>query len=644
VNPFALSWRFIKGGGRRGFLASGLTLAAVAVASGLLLFAVSANHAFARRATADAWRYPEKSGHPSAVEALTTDYVRGKPMAVVDLAALTPGAPVPPGMKRFPRPGEVWVSPALKRLLGRLPADELAGRFPGPVTGVLGQRGVVHPGELVAVVGRTPADPAMKASRDGGGDKSGVGIARYQSSSSDSVTFAYQILAAVATVLMVAPLLIFGGAAARLTVARRDQRLAALRLIGATPGQVVGITVAEAVVTAFAGAAAGVVLYAIAAPALTQLSIGGGTWYLSDLWMGLPLLAAVLAGVPLLVGISAVVGLRRVVVSPLGVAKRETPPGMRAIRLVVFLAVLVAFAVLAADGFGNSKIGAVIGLVFLGLAFLSINLVGPWVVSVIGRIAARTARRPARLLAARRLVDDPRSAWRTVSGIALTGFVAGFLSLLTPSASLLGSHSANRLELDLPHKGASSLVHTVEQRLPGLHVTTSDGRLTVTVPGGTAVVDRARTAMAGLSPGHVATAPADDDVQAVTMLRDLRTGSLVVLIVSFLLAITSAGITGASSVLDRRQAYGLLWLAGTPLEVLDSARRQETVIPLAVMGGGSLLTGLFFATPFAIGFGISGAFTLVAFVVLGVVGIVGASALSRPLLRAVVANPSPRPD
>jgi hypothetical protein len=164
------------------------------------------------------------------------------------------------------------------------------------------------------------------------------------------------------------------------------------------------------------------------------------------------------------------------------------------------------------------------------------------------------------------------------------------------------------------------------------------------VDGGRAEVDRARTALTGLVPGHTATTEADADIASGRLLGDLRTGALTVLGVSFLIAITSAGITGASAVLDRRQTYAMLRLAGTPLEVLDKARRQETLIPLLVMGGGSVLTGLFFATPFAMGFGWSGALTLAAFVVLGFGGILGASALSRPLLRAVTTSPTPRPD
>ncbi|MGI5164405.1 FtsX-like permease family protein [Spirillospora sp. CA-253888] len=649
---FELAWRLLRGGGRRGLLGSLLTLAAVAVSTGLLLFAVGGNHAFMQRADADAWRHPSAAkGAATAVEALSTDYVRGRQVTVVDLAALDAKAPVPPGMARFPKPGETWTSPALAALMRSLPADRLANRFPGGApAGTLGEDALVHPDELVAVVGRSAGDPAVTAARAPGivdASAPPTRIDSYATGTVSSVPRIYQVLAAIASVLMVVPLLVFGGAAARLTVARRDRRLASLRLVGATPGQVVAVTVVEAVLTALAGAVAGALLYALAVPALSRITIGGGVWFAGDLWPPLPWLAGVLAAVPLLVGVSAVVGLRRVVVSPLGVARRQTPPGMKAVRLLVFLVIVAAFGAVGGSLGGLREVGAVVLLAFLALAFLGINLVGPWVVALIGRITAGTARHPARLLAGRRLLDDPRAAWRTVAGVALTGFVAGFLALLNPSA-MTQDRPADRLELVVPHARSAAVAEQVERRLDGVPATVeitkvggerNEAMVTATVPGGAAAVDRARTALAGAVPGRVATTPADPDIAAGHLMADLRTGALVVLAVSFLIAVTSAGITGASAVLDRRQTYAMLRLAGTPLSVLDRARRQEVLIPLAVMGGGSVLTGLFFALPFAVGFGAAGAVTLLAFVVLGFAGIMGASALSRPLLRAVTADP-----
>ncbi|MGP3963395.1 FtsX-like permease family protein [Nonomuraea sp. 3N208] len=646
----ALTWRLLRGGGRRGMLGTWLTLGAVAVSTALLLFAVAANFAFQARADRGAWRNPvPASSGAVAIEASRTDVVRDQTITVVDLAALGEAPDPPPGLPRFPRPGEAWLSPALAELAGRLPDDELAARFPRQV-GVLGDEALVYPGELVAVVGHKPDASEMTASRgsDSMVDTGPVKVATLDGQASQDAKL-YQTLAVIASVLMVVPLLIFGGAAARLTVARRDQRLATLRLVGATPGQVVGMTVAEAVIVALAGALAGTVAYALAAPLLARIEMQGGPWFAADVFPNPLVMAAVLVAVPLLVGLSAVAGLRRVVVSPLGVAKRETPPAMRFVRVIALLAVLAVIPQLSM----NTGI-AIIG-VALALAFLGVNLVGPWVVGMIGRITAGLARGPVRLLAGRRLVDDPRSAWRTVSGVALTGFVAGFLGLLSPAVLDGGTAGPPELRVTAPAGQVEQVSEQARERLrkAGVTATVKPAQNVVVAAldgsADAATVDRARTALAGLVPGRTPTTQAADDQSALQFLADIRVGTNVVLAVSFLVAITSSGITAMSSVLDRRQTYGLLRLAGTPLEVLDRARRAETLIPLTVMGGGAILVGVFCALPFMSGVtsggvGSVGAATLGGCVVVGFAGVIGAGALSRPLLRAVTADPAPRPD
>ncbi|GAA3085830.1 FtsX-like permease family protein [Streptosporangium carneum] len=660
-----LAWRLLRGGGRRGLLGSGLTVAAVAVSTGLLLFTVTANLAFQGRADRGAWRNPvAATGGAVAIEAVHLDYVNERPITVVDVAALEPGAPAPPGLDRFPAPGEVWLSPALAELAAGLPADRLADRFPGKgggsIGGSIGDKGLVHPEELVVVRGQDPGSPVMAArSAVGVDDIAPTRIADFTGRRTDDA-IGYQILALIASVLMVVPLLVFGGAAARLTVARRDQRLAALRLVGATPGQVVAMTVAEAVITAFGGAVLGAALYFLATPLLTGIEIQGGPWFVSDMWPGGLAVLAVLAAVPLLVGLSAVVGLRRVVVSPLGVAKRETPPAMRFVRVVALLAILAVVPTLGA-GVGVGVVATV-----LGLAFLAVNLAGPWVVGMLGRIVAGTARKPAGLLAGRRMIDDPRAAWRTVSGVAMTGFVAGFIGLLTPGGGLFDHGDSSALRLSVPPAEVAEVTAQARERLSAAGVraeVTVRGRaegagpsprgrdaaptVLVVSPRGhdVASVDRARTALDGLVPGRSATTAADDDRSGFRVLGDIGTGTVVVLAVSFLVAIASAGITAASSILDRRQTYALLRLAGTPLKVLDAARRAETLIPLTVMGGGAIAIGMFCALPFALSaMNVSGAITLLVCVVLGFAGVIGAGAASTPLLRSVTANPAPRPD
>ncbi|MET7694041.1 hypothetical protein ABZT06_39760 [Streptomyces sp. NPDC005483] len=169
------------------------------------------------------------------------------------------------------------------------------------------------------------------------------------------------------------------------------------------------------------------------------------------------------------------------------------------------------------------------------------------------------------------------------------------------------------------------------------------------MPGGSEKLDRARTALTSLVPGQYPVTGSDVDWSGRLFAEDFSTATRAVLGVTFVTAIASAGITAAASVLDRRRTYGLLRLAGTPLRVLDAARRKETLIPVTVLAGGSVLTGLFAAAPLTL---LGGASTLDTAGVallgvcfgLGVAGLLGASALSSPLLRSVTGQTGSRPE
>src|SRR5690606_23338461 len=89
--------------------------------------------------------------------------------------------------------------------------------------------------------------------------------------------------------------------------------------------------------------------------------------------------------------------------------------------------------------------------------------------------------------------------------------------------------------------------------------------LSVTVDGDPAAVDTARTALAGLVPGRFALTLADREWTVRTMLSDVVTGATLVLAATMGIAVASAAITGAATVLDRRATFAALRLAGTPL-------------------------------------------------------------------------------
>ena len=401
----------------------------------------------------------------------------------------------------------------------------------------------------------------------------------YQRANGDT----YVVFAWTAVVLLVVPLLTLGGSAARLGVARRDARLATLRLLGVTPREVVALTVVETAWQGLAGAVAGALGYVALLPVWTRVPFQGSTFSAGELWVGWPVLAAACVVVPLLAVVSGVVSLRRVVVSPLGVARRQTPPRMRAVRAVLALAAMGLFMVvtLVLGQLGAFAIAFAIGSLALG--FAALNLVGPWALGLVGRLRVRRARTPAQLLAARRLVDDPRATWRVVGGLGLAGFVAGALAVVP----LLASGSAG--------DGASA-AEVAEMR---------------------------------------------------TFTGDLMRGALLTLAITFLVAAASAGITQAATVLDRRREYALQVLAGAPVALLDSVRRREVLVPMLLVAVGSAATAVLMMSPVFGVAGVtdpSGLLLLVTCLTAGCLLVLGATETSRPLLRSVLAEPQVRPD
>jgi hypothetical protein len=240
----------------------------------------------------------------------------------------------------------------------------------------------------------------------------------------------YQALAVIALALLLVPLGTVGASAARLAARRRDDRLASLRLLGATRRTVTTLTVVEAAATALVGALAGLLLYAALAPLVGLLHFGGEPLG-AQVWLPLGWLPLVVALVTLLAAAGAMAGLRAVVVTPLGVRTHQRPGTARRVRAVVAVGVLAVgvLAMLNLSAFGRLG-GMVAMLTVTALAFggmlLALDAVGPWWVKVRARRRLRKAGTVARLMAARLVLEDPRTAWRQVRGVSTTSFVGVF--------------------------------------------------------------------------------------------------------------------------------------------------------------------------------------------------------------------------
>lgn len=235
----------------------------------------------------------------------------------------------------------------------------------------------------------------------------------------------YGWLSLLALTLLAVPIATLGAAAARLSSRRRGDRLATLRLLGATSAEVAALTVIEASATALAGALAGVALYALVLPLVGLLPFFGGPVGADAVWAGWPLVALAVAAVTLLATASAAVGLRRVRLTPLGVRRRTDPPPRRLAVIVVGVALLAVVALLVANpGALMQLLGPAVMLALFGAAMLVINLVGGPLVAARGRRVARRAATAATLIAGRELAAHAATAWRRVSGIAAVAFTA----------------------------------------------------------------------------------------------------------------------------------------------------------------------------------------------------------------------------
>ncbi len=446
-----LGLRLTLGSGREALLRVLVTAAAVALGVGLLLAALAGINGLHAQSDRGAWLNSAVQPTPPISPASglwwepSTDSFGGQLIDQIDVAAAGPGAPIPPGMSRLPGPGQYFASPELVSLLRAQPADELRDRYPGRLVGTIGSAGLPSPNSLIIVIGhgvgqlsKQPAAIEIGAIHRGlancYGCQSVVG--------SGPVLEFILVGGAVALVL---PVLILIATASRLSAVRREERFASMRLVGATPRQISTISAVEAVIAALAGVVLGFGLFFAVRPLLYHVPFTGAALAQGDLSLHAVDILIAVVGVPIAAVFSARLALRRVQISPLGVTRRvrQRPPGIA--RIVPLLAGIAFLAYFDAAG-KPGAIGSQLLEFLVGFALLVVGLVlaGPWFTTAGSRIMAKRANRPATLIAGRHLLDDPKAAFRFVSGLVIALFVASAaIGALSSVTQVTGGGSAN---------------------------------------------------------------------------------------------------------------------------------------------------------------------------------------------------------
>jgi hypothetical protein len=426
-----LGLRLTLGSGREAALRVLVTAAAVALGVGLLLASLAGFNGLHAQTIRGAWldTAAQAARPTSASDGLwwlsSTDQFGNQAIDQVDLAPAGPKAPVPPGIPQLPGPGDYYASPALATLLRSEPANELRDRYPGRQIGTIGAVALPSPNSLIIVIGHT----ARQLSQAPGAVEVGA-IQRtpsncYACQSTIGSGPVLEFILAVGAVALLLPVLILIATASRLSAARREERFAAMRLVGATPRQVSVVSAVEAVVAAFGGVAVGFGLFFVFRPLLYHVPFTGAPLGHGDLSLHWIDIVLTVIAVPVAAVVSARLALRRVQISPLGVSRRASsrPPRIaRVIPLLAGIAVLAYF-----DGAGKpGAIGGQLLELLVGFVLLVAGLVlaGPWFTTAGSRLMVKRASRPATLLAGRRLLDNPKAAFRFISGLVIALFIA----------------------------------------------------------------------------------------------------------------------------------------------------------------------------------------------------------------------------
>ncbi len=442
---YRLGLRLTLRSGREPFVRLLVTAAAVAVGVAIMLAVLADFHAFEVTNNRPSWEttqgQPVAADHAPAARSelwnYSNDIYAGQTIERLDVASLGPGAPVPPGISALPASGQYYASPALAALIRTVPRDELGDRFGGRLAGTIGRRALTGPDELVIYIGCAPSKLA--------GLPATMVVDRINAAPGRQVWSSYFRDAFIGGALaFLFPILILVGTATRLAAARREERYAALRLVGATSGQIGVIASVDALASALLGAVAGIGIFTLLQPALAGTAITSARYFAAEVTPTTAGYLIVLLGVPAAAVISALLSLERVRISPLGVSRRVTPPEPSAWRIAPLLA---GFALLIL-GLALTSRQAIGGPVVPGLLIILIGLVvaGPWLTAQAARLFGRITTGAPALLAARRLADNPVAAFRSVRGIVLAVFLGTVLAGLLPVVdSLAATPSATAL-------------------------------------------------------------------------------------------------------------------------------------------------------------------------------------------------------
>lgn len=240
------------------------------LASTVALLAVSLWQANDDRAARGRLQEPRSAlGQPASFLVSKTDApYSGDVWTTIFMSPVAEAPPAPPGVPDFPRPGEVYVSPAVAEVITHDPLA--ARRVPGEVVGLIGERGLQSPDQFFVYAGVRPsANPdAWKA----------VGWGS-PANTSERPAVPRLAFALILASLVGLPVLMLTRLTGQLSAESRRRTNALLHMLG-VPTKVISLASAtEALFCSVIGGVIGCIVTAIAVGALSDTTALGIAWF-----------------------------------------------------------------------------------------------------------------------------------------------------------------------------------------------------------------------------------------------------------------------------------------------------------------------------------------------------------------------------
>ncbi|MFF7264737.1 ABC transporter permease [Streptomyces sp. NPDC008159] len=479
----AMGVRFTFTGGREGWVRAVLTAFGVGLGVALLLLTTAVPNVLAARDAREEARQDRGIGYlENNAESKPTD--RSLLIADTDTEyryqeirgrLLEPegaDAPLPPGVAKFPAPGEMVVSPALSELLGSDAGKLLRERLPYKTVGTVGQAGLIGSGDLTYYAGAEGLAERLDGSVVARIDRFGSSTDQPE----EEVDPILLLLTVVVFAVLLMPVAVFIATAVRFGGERRDRRLAALRLVGSDSRMTRRIAAGEALAGSVLGLLFGTGFFLMGREVAGSVEVFGVSVFPSDLnpSPGLALLVAL--AVPAAAVLVTLFALRGVVIEPLGVVRTAKPARRRLWwRLLLPLGGLALLYPMLGQGSENGEFNEYLVISGVVLLLFGITALLPWAVEAfVARLGSGAV---SWQLAVRRLQLSSGSAARMVNGIAVA--VAGAIALQMLFAGVESRFTAStgkdpsraRLELALPQDGSMIAVGEKLRRAKGAAAT-----------------------------------------------------------------------------------------------------------------------------------------------------------------------------